>query len=285
MTSYALTDGATLAVSVDGAAWQTITFRAADFEDIGAATATELAAVLTRSGAVAAEVDEHGALALLSPSAGGHTSVEIDAGRSTAAAPLGLSGTSTRAAGSGLHAARLVSPAAAPFPLQPSAEMTVVVDGHRRRIAFDKGISAGKATAAEVEQVINVRVRRLARATSDDRVMLTSPTIGSGSRLAVLPGRTDQGKTDAAAIFGFTGAAAIDEPYPTLPARLHCGGPRAGVRAINLTAGAIELLLPAGPTVVPAGGSVPLAPGDAGHSPLQRLIERGAVRLVPESDV
>jgi hypothetical protein len=279
MRTYPLTDGDTLTVSVDGGAWETITFAAGDFGDVAAATAEELAAVLNRSGSLAARADDDGNLVLATASSGGNASLEIDAGRSTAAPALGLSTGQPAAYGAGLQAARLVSLAAAPFPLPKDAELYLVVDGRRRRVSFDKDITANAATADEVVAAIN-RARKIARVARDDRVMLTSPTIGPESSLEIVPGRVDEGHPDAAVVLGFVGGNAFSQPHTAEPATLVCGGQQTGLVVVNLTAAPIELYLAEGPTVLPARGALPIAPGDAGHDALQRLIDQGAVRLM-----
>jgi hypothetical protein len=283
MKSYALTGGDTLVFSVDGGAWETITFAAADFADVGAATADELASVLNRSETLAASVDENDCLVLKTASKGGHTSLTIDLARSTAAAALGLAAGQGHAQGAGLESARLVSAHAAPFRLPAGAQMSVVVDGQRRRFTFETEITPGRATATEVVDVLNAKLKRVARVTRDSRVMLTSPSVGPGSRLEVEGPRPDSGKPDAAAILGFAGAVAVSQPYRAEPARLLCSGQVIGVSLVNLTAGPIELHLTAGPAVLPARGTIPLAAGDAASETLQRLIEQGAVRLGPQA--
>jgi hypothetical protein len=172
-----------------------------------------------------------------------------------------------------------VSLLAEPFALPGGAEMTLNVDGNRRRITF-KDITEGQATVAEVTKIVNARHAGVASPSRDGRVILTSKTLGAESHLEVEPGRVDQGKSDAAAALGFVGAAAISHPYPVEGAKLACSGRMAGLRAVNLTSSPMELHLATGTTIIPARGSVPLAPGDTAHGPLQRLIEQGAVRLV-----
>lgn len=278
MRTYPLNDGDTLVISIDGGAWETITFAAGDFSDIAATTAEELAAVLNRSDTLAARVDDAGDLILTTASRGGNASLEIDAGRSTAAAALGLSAGQMAAYGTGLQAARLVSLAAAPFPIPNDAEMYLVVDGRRRRVRFDRDVTPAAATADEVVTAIN-RAREIARVARDDRVMLTSPTIGPASSLEIVPGRVDEGHPDAAVVLGFVGGNAFSQPHTAEPATLVCGGQQTGLVIVNLTAAPIELYLASGPTTLPARGALPIAPGDAGHDALQRLIDQGAVRL------
>lgn len=284
MKTYQIADGDTLVFSVDDGEWETVAFKANDFQDVAAATAEELVNALNRSGTLSAYADETGCLVLATASRGGRASLEIDLAHSTAAASLGLSTGQAWAVGAGLQAARLVSLAAAPFSLPPGAEMMVVVNGRRRRITFDAGITEGRATAAEVAAVINAKLKGITRVTQSDCIMLTSPIVGEGSSLEIKPGRVDRGKVDAAAILGFVGAAAISQPYKAEPARLVCSGQRVGLHLVNLTAGPIELHFPTGTAVLPARGSLPLSPTEAAHGPLQRLIGRGAVRLTSSTD-
>jgi len=280
MNTYRLNDGDVLVFSVNGTPWETITFEAKDFQDIQAATAEELAGVLNKSGSLAASVDEQGALTLATAAAGGHTSLEIDLARSSAAGPLGLVSGQEQARGEGLRAARLVSLAAEPFALPLGAIMTVVVDGQRRKVSFGDGITGNQATADEVARVINAKRKKIADPSRDGRVILTSTTVGAGSRLMVEPGRSDQGETDAAAILGFVGTAAFDQPHRLEPARIVCSGQSTGLQVVNLTASPVELHFSSSTAVLPARASLPLAPGDAASSQLQRLIGQGVVRLM-----
>jgi uncharacterized protein len=75
MRTYALHPGDVLVVSVDDGAWQEIKFARKDFQDIGAATADELAAVLSAADGLTAEVDPDGQLVLRTGASGGHTSI------------------------------------------------------------------------------------------------------------------------------------------------------------------------------------------------------------------
>lgn len=279
MRTYAITDGDTLVLSVNGCAWQTLAFTARDFADAGAATAQELAeAVRRRARGVAATVEADGSLVLASEAQGGHAELRVDAERSTAATALGLLGDRGRARGAGLSAARLTSPEAEPFELARGAELTLSVDGKRRRLTFESGFTERRATAAELAEAIEGKVRGIACATPDGRLVLTSPTVGAGSSLQVERGRED--RPDAAAALGFTGEAATSDPYPTAPARLPCAGPpAAGTRVTNLTASPIELHLPTGTVLLPARGALPISPADLAYPPLQNLLGQGAVRL------
>ncbi len=280
MNTYRLNDEDVLIFSVNGTRWETITFEAKDFTDIHAATAEELVGALNKSGSLAAYVDDQGALVLATAAAGGHTSLDVDLAQSSAAAPLGLASGQEQARGEGLRAARLVSLAAEPFALPLGATMTVVVDGQRRKVSFGDGITENQATADEVARVINAKKKKIADPSRDGRVILTSTTVGAGSRLAVEPGRGEQGETDASAILGFVGAAAFDQPHRLEPARIICGGQSIGLQVVNLTASPVELYFSASTAVLPAHASLPLAPAEAANPQLQRLIAQGVVRLM-----
>lgn len=282
MKPYRLQDGDTLVFSADEEPWVTFTFESKDFEEIGAARADELAAALNRGGTLAAYADEEGALVLATASAGGHTSLDVDVERSTAAHALGLDAARASARGDGLRAARLVSQNAEPFALPRASEMFLIIDGHRRRVVFDEEIKKGAATAAEVARTINAKRKKVAEATRDGRVAITSNTVGAGSKLQVEPAPAD--KKDAATILGFVGAASFDQPHRVEPARLVCGSRPSGLAVVNLSAGPVELHLQTGTLALPTGGAAPLAPGDAASGQLQRLIAEGVVRLVSAPD-
>lgn len=280
MRTYPLKDGDTLVFSVNGGEWETVTFESGSFANIGEATAEELSQVLGRSGSLAARADERQRLVIETATAGGHTSLEIDTERSTAAPKLGLGAELAGAQGSGLRAAQLVSLAAEPFPLAEGSELTLVIDDQRRKVGFDEGFAPGKASAADVVKIINAKKKKVAVVTKDGRVSITSPTVGAGSSVAVEPAPPE--RVDAAAALGFVGASAFDQPHQVAPARLVCAGRRAGgLQVVNLTAGPIEIHLAAGPTLLPARGGAPLSPGDAANSQLQKLVEQGVVRLAP----
>jgi hypothetical protein len=275
MKTYTIAEGDTLVVSVNNCAWETIAFAAADFQDSAAATAEELAALIKRSGILDAAVDQQGNLVLATPTGGGHTSLEVDLERSTVAARLGLS--VAQAHGSGLQSARLTSLAAEPYALPRGAEMSISVDGTKRRITFDSGFTEGAASAAEIARLINARHKHIACVTRDGRVQLGALNPGPQSRLEVEAGRAD--KVDAAAILGFVGAAALSQPYTQLPAAIVCAGRQPALSVVNLTDNAIELLLPTGPVVLPARGSLHLPPSALAHGPLQRMLSLGSIRL------
>lgn len=283
MKTYQLSEGDTLVFSVNDAPWETIAFESKDFADITAARAEELAAVVNRTGSLAAYADEQGRLVLATVAAGAHTSLDVDVEHSTAARPLGLDGAEASAHGDGLRAARLVSPNAEPFKLPVGGELLLTVDGHRRRVVFDAGIKPGVATAEEVARTINAKKKKVAEVTRDGRVALTSNTVGAGSMLQIDP--APEGKSDAASALGFIGATGYDEPHQLVPARIACDGRSSAVLIVNVTNGPIELHFPTGTTVLPASGGVPLAPSDAASEQLQRLIAQGVVLLAPASEV
>ena len=188
MTTYELRPGDTVAVSVNGGAWQVATFAKKDFADIAAATPAEVGAVIARLSGVTAGVADDGHLVLRTEAAGAHASIEIDPSRSTAAGALGLTAGASRAAGTGLRAAQLVSEAAEPFRLPDASGFVVIVNGRKRTIKLDGAITARAATAAEIASAVNARLTGVAQATRDGRVMLTSTTVGDGSSVEVRPG-------------------------------------------------------------------------------------------------
>lgn len=89
--TFTLVDGNILLIQVDGGASQTVTFNTADFSDINAATAAEVAAVINvdTTGITAADVG--GSVQLTSDTEGPTSSILVATG-STAAAALGLTG-------------------------------------------------------------------------------------------------------------------------------------------------------------------------------------------------
>jgi flagellar hook-associated protein 1 len=91
---FALANGQTLSIAVDGGSAQTITFNSGDFADITAATADEVAAAIDAqlSGASASVSD--GRIVIQSDSTGATSSLLVTDGTGTPAATLGLSTTS-----------------------------------------------------------------------------------------------------------------------------------------------------------------------------------------------
>lgn len=82
---FALADGQTLQVAIDGGAIQTVTFATVDFASIGAARATEVAAAISSAltGATAAQTGR-GRVTIRSDSTGRHSSVVVAGGTATA---------------------------------------------------------------------------------------------------------------------------------------------------------------------------------------------------------
>lgn len=89
--TYALSDGQTLDVAIDGGGGQTVTFNAVDFDDIAEATAAEVAAVLNAATAGltgASAEDDGGSVRITSDTWGAGSSVQVTGG--TANAVLGF---------------------------------------------------------------------------------------------------------------------------------------------------------------------------------------------------
>jgi phage tail-like protein len=89
--TYALSDGMTLLVSIDGGGAQTVTFYAVDFDLIAEATADEVAAILNSVAGLAGATseDDGGKVRITSDSWGSGSSVQVTGG--TANAVLGFS--------------------------------------------------------------------------------------------------------------------------------------------------------------------------------------------------
>lgn len=92
---FALSEGMSLQVSVDGNPLRNVTFLSSDFADIGAATAAEVAAVLNARVPGIQASDVGGALQVRSLRAGAASSLNVDDGTGSPAALLGLSTTLT----------------------------------------------------------------------------------------------------------------------------------------------------------------------------------------------
>ncbi len=86
---YALADGDTLTVAVDGGAPVTITFAAADFADISQATAAEVAAAIEAQLPGVAALAEDGRLTLKSSTTGATSSLSVTAASSNALFSVG----------------------------------------------------------------------------------------------------------------------------------------------------------------------------------------------------
>ncbi|MBI1849932.1 MAG: flagellar hook-associated protein FlgK [Planctomycetes bacterium] len=92
-STFALANGNTLSVSVDGGASQTVTFNSGDFADISQATADEVAAVLNAQLTGTSASVSNGKVVLASLTSGPSSSLAITDGIGTPAATLGLSTT------------------------------------------------------------------------------------------------------------------------------------------------------------------------------------------------
>ena len=288
MTTYRLTEGATLVLRVDDGPWQTLVFDGAKLQGASTTVAGELqttgadlAEIIGELDGITGTVDGAGRLVLSTVDTGETAVLEVDPVASTAAAALGLGpGRAVTASGHGPGSASLANVHKEPYALPPTAAMTVRVDGKARKVTFgDQGHEPW--TAEEVAAQINRQLRRqVARATGDGRVRITSPTQGVGSRLTVTEPASDV--PDAAAVLGFTGQAAHSEPYRTEPGRLTCEPAAETAVVENLTSAPIELQLPTGRSVLPARGRLVVARDLAADSLLLRLVAQGTVRMSPE---
>lgn len=288
MTTYRLTEGASLVLRVDDGPWQTLVFDGANLRGATTTTAGELqttgedlAETIGALDGITGAADGEGTLVLSTVDTGETTVLEVDPVASTAAAALGLGlGATVTASGHGPGSASLTSVHSGPYALPPAASMTVHVDGKTRKVTFGDE-EHQQWTAEEVAAQINRQLRRkVARATGGGRVRIASPTQGVGSRLAVTEPTANV--PDAAAVLGFTGEAAHSEPYHTEPGRLICRPATETAVVENLTSAPIELQLPTGRCVLPARGRLVVARDMAADSLLLRLAARGTVRMSPE---
>ncbi|MFC0597813.1 phage tail sheath family protein [Streptomyces palmae] len=210
---FALVDQQTLEIHVAGAS-VTITFQAADFTTIGAATAAEVAAVIARQTlGVRTVTTPDGALLLVGPGSGPNAWLSVGG---TAAAALGFAGTAhggaAVAAGSALvaltatgglavgSAVRLESrgmvaaPGGMAAALPADAGMAVTVDdsGKPVQIAFTAADFAGgldHITSKEVVAAVNRQAQGFSAALAPDgKLVLMSDSFGSGSSIAVQAG-------------------------------------------------------------------------------------------------
>jgi len=287
MTTYRLTEGATLVLRVDDGPWQTLVFDEAKLKaattDAGElqTTGEELAETISALDGITGAVDGEGRLVLSTVETGETAVLEVDPVASTAAAALGLGpGGSVTASGLGPGSASLTSVHSGPYALPSKASMTVYVDGKARKVAFGDE-EHPPLTAEDIADQINRQLRRqVARATGDGRVRITSPTQGVDSRVSVT--EPASGVPDAAAVLGFTGGAAHSEPYRTEPGRLTCKPAAETAVVENLTSAPIELQLPTGRCVLPARGRLVVSRDLAADSLLLRLVAQGTVRTSPE---
>lgn len=168
--AYALADGGTLLVEIDDGPEQTVTFNTAEFGDIGAATALEVAAVINAELAGASADVNAGAVRITSDRKGTGSSVKVNGGTSNAA--LGFS--------------------------------TVQVDG------TGDVSDISEVTFAEVKALIEADTTGLTVTESGTGgIVLTSDTTGASSEVAVNASSTldDEFGLDNATHNGSTGAA------------------------------------------------------------------------------
>ena len=272
MKTYRLNDKDTLTLSIDSGAWQTVEFRKSKFDDIGKATAGEIAAVLKKVAGLKALTGKQDELVLTTESAGEHASLEIDPSRSSAAAALGL--VTRKVRGSGVGPAQLTGTETAPFKIAAGDKLSLAVDGSKHRVPFKAAVTPGKASAEEVAKAIDAVFKGCCHATHDGRVVISSQSIGPLSAVEIFD-VADSRK--AARALGFTAGNALSKPYPTAPATLSCGGEPC-LCVVNLTSQPIELHLPGGPLVL-GREATPVSAVQAGTSRLRRLHERGLIRF------
>jgi len=172
---FALTNGNTLLISIDGEAAQTVTFNTADFASIGAATAAEVVAVIL------AQTTDIGA------SVGVGNSVVITNARS-------LLNTRTIQVTGGTDAAALAFPGTAATGTGDGDTLTVSIDGeadqtYTVRIADFVNIEA--ATALEVATAITSQLVDVVASVVSNTVVLTnSRGSGTGFDIEVTGGTT-----------------------------------------------------------------------------------------------
>jgi hypothetical protein len=231
---FALTDGQTLQVTVNGAAVATtVTFHTADFANIAAASSAEVAAAIGRqTTAFRAAVAPNRQLVLVSATPGSASRLVV---AGTAAATLGFTGptadsTGSLAAGATLAALQstggvlpgsavrletrghVIAPNAMQANLPANAQFVVTVDGGTpQNITFQSSDFVGgfaSITPGEAVAAINRQANGFTAALSDaNRLVLLSNRYGPGSTIAVAaPGG---GAPDAIPNLGLTGAVAV----------------------------------------------------------------------------
>jgi uncharacterized protein len=232
---FALADGQTLDVTVNGGATPaSVTFRAADFANIGAASAAEVAAVVGRQTTLfRAGVTPTRRLLLASSAPGTASRLAISGSAATA---LGF-GTANANSDGSLAAGTILTAVEAVGGLVPGSAIRIESRGHviapdpmATMLTADATISvtvdAGTPTAAttvvtfansdfihgvgsitpgEVVAAINRQARGFsAGLTHDNRLVLLSSTYGTSSSIALAAGTTD-----ATAGLGLTGATPV----------------------------------------------------------------------------
>ncbi len=274
MSRFPLIPEDTLTVSVDGGAWQTLTFKAADFKKKGEINAAQIAKVINKSGIISARVNEAGALILETPDAGGHATLEFDWDRSSAAAALGLLRREGAARGRGLCAAIVTGEAQGPFQFEDDAALHVRVNDQAVVLNIGKGrYNAAKLAAELDEQTADVHVT----ATAAGTLQIRNESVGPDARLQITG---DDAQAEAcAAQLGFATSASAAQPHVREPARVACPGARAKPVLTNLTSAAIELHLAGGTMLVPVGGRHEVSLPDAASPPVQALVAAGKLGI------
>jgi tail sheath protein len=228
---FALVDGDTLNVTVNGGAAIPIVFAAAQFSNIGAATAEEVAAAINRQSTALQAVATPNARVLLASSTPGPASrLDSIGGAAAAAGKLNLGGATGAELAAGATSAfvgssggfvagsatrielrgHTAAPLAMATALTADSGIRVAVDGGApvtitfRDADFDNGVAA--VTPTEVVAVINRKATGFTAALTGQtppRLVLLSNTYGPASSIAV---SAPAGATpDATASLGLTG--------------------------------------------------------------------------------
>jgi hypothetical protein len=139
---FELVDGDTLLVRIDGGAEQTITFSTADFVDISAATASEIANVIYQQLSEGSAFDSAGAVVITRKTVGSAVRLEVTGGSAATVLqfPSGeVAGTGTFANFDAISVGELISALA---PLWPDLVFSASVDGRLRLATLATGPSA-----------------------------------------------------------------------------------------------------------------------------------------------
>lgn len=199
--TYALADGQTLTVAVDGGPVQTATFNTADFIAIGAATAAEVALVITTDIVGVTAADVGGSVVITTTALGLSASIDVSGGAANAA--LGFPTTAVvgtqplTEVGSGvfnnvLGPATITSDNAETYALVDGQTLTVSVDGGAVDTATFNTADFGdiaNATAAEVIAVILADVAGITAAPNViNEIVLTSVSTGLTAEIHVTGG-------------------------------------------------------------------------------------------------
>ncbi|HEX8073057.1 MAG TPA: hypothetical protein VF546_24130 [Pyrinomonadaceae bacterium] len=260
---FALADGQTLQVTVNGAAAATlVTFHTSDFANIGAASAAEVAAAIGRqTTAYRAAVTPDRRLLLASATPGPASRLTV---AGTAAATLGFGAGNNDSAGSLVSGATIaalqstggvlpgsavrlethghvIAASAMQANLPAGAQLIVAVDGGAAQtIQFQSSDFVGgfaSITPGEVIAAINRQAVGFTAALNDvNRLVLLSNSYGAGSTIAVPGG----GAPDANTNLGLTAPA----PVPGASVYRAVGAVSEGYKFINWTTG-LPAALPA----------------------------------------